>query len=298
MTKADPAKIAMIGLGKMGSAMAAQLRDAGCDVVGWLRSEAARAAFADVGGRTAATLAELADIDVAITMVSDDAAVRQLVLDPGGLADILKAGAAHVSMSTISASLCRDLATAHYNAGQNYLTAPVFGRPEAAKAGALSIVCSGCHVVYDQLKSVLTAMGTPCWIGDQVEQASIVKSAGNQMIIATVELLGEVFALLRKAGVAEDDAHALLVERLFPGPIFNGYSARIRARQWEPPAGDFFLVRKDNSLCLAAADELAVALPLVRFLRDRIDQVIDAGEGKGDVSTLARYCAREAGLGD
>ena len=298
MSEAGPARVAMLGLGKMGSAMAAQLGGAGCDVVGWARSEAARAAFADGGGGTVAALAELADVDVAITMVSDDAAVREVVLGPGGLAGILKPGAAHVSMSTISAALCRELASAHEEAGQDYLTAPVFGRPEAAKAGALSIVCSGGHAVYDRVQPVLAAMGTPRWIGDQVEQASIVKSSGNQMIVATVELLGEVFALLRKAGIAEDDAHALLVERLFPGPIFNGYSARIRARQWEPPAGDFFLARKDNGLCLAAADELAVTLPLVRFLRDRIDQVIDAGEGKGDISTLARYCAREAGLGD
>lgn len=297
MTEAGPARVAVLGLGKMGSAMAAQLRGAGCDVVGWARREAARAAFTDGGGRTVATLAELADVDVAITMVSDDAAVRDVVFGPGGLAGIMKAGAAHVSMSTISASLCRDLATAHHQAGQNYLTAPVFGRPEAAKAGALSIVCSGDHAVYAQVEPVLATMGAPRWIGDKVEQASIVKSAGNQMIVATVEMLGEVFALLRKAGIAEDDAHALLVERLFPGPIFNGYSARIRARQWEPPAGDFFLARKDNGLCLAAADELAVPLPLIQFLRDRIGQVIDAGEGKGDISTLARYCAQEAGLG-
>ena len=296
----DPraANVAVIGLGKMGSAMAAQLKAGGCQVVGWARSEAARARLAEQGGDTVASLGDLLEVDVAITMVSDDKATREVALGANGLIGILEPGAVHVAMSTISPALSRDLQEAHRMAGQNYLSAPVFGRPEAAGAAALSIVCSGPRAAYDAVEPVLKAMGQPRWIGEPVGLANVVKLAGNQMIVTTIELLGEVFALLRKAGVAEDDIHSLLIERLFPGPIFNGYSTLIRARRWEPPAGDLFLARKDNGLCLAAAEELGVNLPLVRFIRDRLDQVIVAGEGKGDVSTLARRCASEAGLDD
>ena len=149
-------KIAFIGLGNMGAPMARQLLRAGHEVTVWNRSaEKAEPPKAD-GAKVAQSLAESAkDAEIAITMLADDHAVESSVLQSGTVADSLPKGATHISMSTISVALSRRLAEEHASRGQKYMTAPVFGRPDAAAAGKLFIAAAGDKQVVEHCRPVL-----------------------------------------------------------------------------------------------------------------------------------------------
>jgi 3-hydroxyisobutyrate dehydrogenase-like beta-hydroxyacid dehydrogenase len=295
----EPIQTGVIGLGKMGSAISDRLIASGRAVLGWDSSEAVRAAFAARGGTLAANLAEMGRASVVLSVVWDDNATREVALGPGGLVDTLPRSATHLAMGTISPALSRLLNASHQANGQRYLAATMFGRPEAAAAGTVLVVCSGARETYVAINSVFDCMGTSRWIGDDPAQANLMKLMGNNMIFVAIELLGEMFVLLRKAGVSEQNARELLVERLFPGPIFSGYAQRVIDRQWSPPAGTIAaLAHKDNNLCIEAAQSLGVELPLVNLMRDQIDEAIRSGAGDLDISAFARGRFAKAGFSD
>lgn len=131
-------KIGFIGLGQMGSAIAANLLQAGHDVTVWNRSSDKTDALVEAGARRAATPVEAAQGEVVMTMLADDRAVEAVVFGEDG---ILNAPALHVGHSTISLALAERLASAARANG--YVSAPVFGRPPAAAAGKLFIVAAG-----------------------------------------------------------------------------------------------------------------------------------------------------------
>ena len=129
-------KVGFVGLGQMGSAMAANLLKAGHEVTVYNRNGAKADPLVKQGARKAASVAEASRGEVVITMLADDNAVSDTVWGNDRLLATLPKGAIHVSMSTISVALSKRLADAHLKAGQRYVAAPVFGRPEAAAAAS------------------------------------------------------------------------------------------------------------------------------------------------------------------
>jgi 3-hydroxyisobutyrate dehydrogenase-like beta-hydroxyacid dehydrogenase len=137
-------KIAFYGLGNMGSHMARNLLRAGHDVTVWNRTLSKAEEFRSDNAKIAKSVADATrDADIAVTMLADDHAVAAAVLDPGGIAEHLAPGGLHISMSTIGVELSRRLAAEHTKRGQHYVSAPVFGRPEAAAAAKLFVVAAG-----------------------------------------------------------------------------------------------------------------------------------------------------------
>src|ERR1700740_1586182 len=136
-------KIGFIGLGHMGSAMAANLVRAGHEVTVFNRSPHKRRALVALGAREAPTVAEACRGEVVITMLADDKAVSSTVLGKGGVVESLSDGSIHVSMSTISVALADELAQTHEGATQYFVSAPVFRPTDAADAAKLFIVAAG-----------------------------------------------------------------------------------------------------------------------------------------------------------
>src|SRR5205807_4896807 len=136
-------KIGFIGLGRMGSAMAANLVKAGHQLTVFNRSPDKRRKLVELGAHEAARIADACRGEAVITMLADDAALSSVTLADGGIVASLPKGAIHVSMSTVSVALARELTKAHAAAGQRFIAAPVFGRPEAAAAAKLFIVAAG-----------------------------------------------------------------------------------------------------------------------------------------------------------
>src|SRR5258705_208250 len=200
-------EIGFVGLGHMGTAMAANLAAAGYHVIAYVRRRDQMDKLARLGLKPTTDVTELFDRKVVISMLPDDTAVRDVVLgreDLGiaGLASGLKRGAIHLSMSTISTFTASHLAREHSRHGQGYVAAPVFGNPDAAKARQLFIVAAGAAPDVERCRVLLEILGQRVFVvGTDPVHANLIKLAGNVLTAATLEMLGEVIALIRKRGL-------------------------------------------------------------------------------------------------
>jgi 3-hydroxyisobutyrate dehydrogenase-like beta-hydroxyacid dehydrogenase len=291
-------KIGFIGLGQMGSGMAANLVKAGHEVTVFNRSADKRAPLVKLGARDAATVAAAcADREVVITMLADDGAVRDIALGQDGIASTLRPSATHISMSTVSVELARNLTEAHARAGQKFLSAPVFGRPDAAAARKLFIVAAGDPDVIRACQPVFDAIGQKTFeIGAEPAAANLAKIAGNFMIAATIETLGEALALVDKGGVEPKAFLDVMTSTLFPAPVYRTYGTLIAERKFSPPGFAAPLGHKDVRLLLAAAESLRVPMPLGSLLNDRFVRLLAQGGEQLDWSAVGRLAADDAGL--
>src|SRR4051812_13819896 len=230
-------KIGFLGLGHMGAHMAANLVKAGYDVTAYNRNRDKARALGEHGAHTAKTIAEACQGDVVITMLADDAAVQSVVLDSGGVHAHLRSGAIHISMSTISVALAERLAAAHAEAGQRFVAAPVFGRPDAAAAAKLFIVAAGDPDAVETCMPLFKVLGQSTFrFGDKPHIANLIKLSGNFLFASLIESLGEAMALVGKAGVDRHEYLTFLTSTLFPAPVYTTYGDIIAQDQFAPPA--------------------------------------------------------------
>lgn len=287
--------VGFIGLGRMGRGMAARLIQAGHRVRVWNRSPAAAEGLE--GAVPVASAAEAFRGEAAISMLADDAALRSVIVE-GGLLDAAERPRVHLSMSTISVALARDLAAVHERAGVAYVAAPVFGRPDAAAEGTLNIVCAGPEAAILAARPLLEAMGARTWpFGAEPGRANAVKLAGNFMLISAIEAMGEACALAEGHGVAGADLLDLLTNTLFASPVYKGYGGAIAANRYEPPGFNLRLGAKDVRLVLQAGEAAGVPMPFASVLRDGLIEAMAHGDGDRDLAALARVSARRSGRG-
>jgi len=227
-------KLAFLGLGNMGQPMARNLAAAKFDLIVWNRSPARADDVVKAGATAAPSVAEAARVDVALTMVADDAALEAIVFD-GRLLETLPGGAIHVSMSTISVALAEKLAAAHAARGSAFVSAPVFGRPDAAAAGKLFIVAAGPSAALETCQPIFDALGQRTFrVGAEARLANLVKLSGNFLLASIIESLAEAFALVRKAGVDPHEYLELLTGTLFTAPLFRTYGTLMADRRYQP----------------------------------------------------------------
>ena len=173
-------KVGFIGLGRMGAGMAANLLEAGHALTVWDRTAGKERPLTDRGASAATHVADACRGDVVITMLADDCAVERIVLGDGGVLGTLRKGAIHLSMSTISVALSERLTAAHAKAGQRFVTAPVFGRPDVAAAGQLFIVAAGAKAAIEACQPLFQVLGQKTFpIGERPRDANLVKLSGN-----------------------------------------------------------------------------------------------------------------------
>ncbi|MGO9039631.1 MAG: NAD(P)-dependent oxidoreductase [Steroidobacteraceae bacterium] len=289
-------KLGFIGLGRMGAAMAANLVKAGHDVGVFNRSPGKSGALVELGARDAATLAEACAGDAVITMLANDDAASDIALGKDGLVAHLRRDAIHVSMSTISVALSKRLAQSHASAGQRYVAAPVFGRPDMAATAKLFIVAGGDPATIDACQPLFNAIGQKTYrIATEPSAANLVKLSGNFLLAAAIEALGEAIALIGKAGI---DRHAyveLLTSSVFNTPAYKTYGNLIVEGKFEPAAFAAPLGYKDIRLALSAAENLQVPLPLASLLHDRFLRLLAQGGEHLDWSAIGGLAAQDAG---
>ncbi len=289
--------VGFIGLGNMGSAMAARLLGAGFGVTVYNRSPGKAEALAARGATVAATVAQACAGDVVITMLANDDALDAVVTGEGGVLATLRDGATHISSSTISAALSKRLTAAHGAAGQQFMTAPVLGRPEAAAAGKLFVLAAGPTDVVDPLMPILDALGQRTFrVSDAAAVGNVVKLSANFLLANVIESLGEAVALVSKAGVDRRDYIDIITSTLFSAPAYETYGGLIAREEFEPAGFAARLGIKDIRLVLAAAEELQVPLPIASLLRDRFLTLLANGGGDLDWSAISTLSQRDAGL--
>ncbi len=282
----------------MGLAMARLLLQAGHRLTVYNRTRSRADQLKDLKPVVAETPAAAArGADVLITMLADDDSLEAVMLGPEGAVAVLPAGAIHISMSTISPALAARLAERHRAAGQVYVAAPVFGRPEAAAAKQLWIVAAGPADALTRCRPVLDALGQGVIVvGDDPPHANVIKLAGNFLLAAAIEAMGEAFALGRKYGIAPADLLDIVNGRLIRSPIYENYGKLIAEERYEPAGFKLKYGLKDIRLALGAAEQVAAPMPLASLIRDRYLAGIARGWGDVDWAALARIAAVDAGL--
>lgn len=287
-------KIGFLGLGNMGAAIAPNLVAAGHDVSVWNRSPEKAEALVARGGVHALTPAEASRAEVVFTMLADDAAVE-------GVADDILAnlddGGIHISLSTISVALAEKLTAAHAAKGQSFVAAPVFGRPAAAADAKLFITAAGAPEAMARIIPLLQAIGQKVEVfGDKPSTASLVKLAGNFLIVSVTETLGEAMALTAKGGADNTQFLDFMTSTLFGSLIYKNYGALIASQTFEPAGFAAVLGAKDVRLVGEAAEGLGVPMPLGDLLSDRLARLVSEGNGHLDLTALSALAFKDAGL--
>ncbi|GLQ49207.1 NAD(P)-dependent oxidoreductase [Dyella flava] len=292
------ALIGVVGLGNMGSALAATLLSKGHAVVAYDRNPQRVEALRVEGAQGAARITDLSHCNIVISSLPDDAALESVMFSlPGGLVDILKPGALHISMSTVSAELSRRLEKRHTEAAQSFIAAPVLGNPDLAKTQRIFILAAGSAVDMQRARPLLEQLGQHIFeLGEDPGAANVMKLACNVMTATTLQSMGEVLTLLTKAGIDPHLAFEVFTGSLFDGRVHKAYGGKIVDRRFKPAGMTAPLAVKDLRLALSEAERQAVPMPMASLVHERLVALVAAGWGDLDWSALGALAARDAGL--
>jgi 3-hydroxyisobutyrate dehydrogenase-like beta-hydroxyacid dehydrogenase len=270
-------KIGWLGLGKMGSAMAPRLLDAGHALVVFNRS----AKPFDDRARIARHPRETLQADVVITMLADDAAVDAVWTGMDPVANTI-----HLNMATVSVGLARRFAGRQ----QDYVAAPVFGRPAAAAKGELDIIAAGPPDAVERCRPLFAVLGKQVFVvGEEPPLANAVKIARNFLLATVIEGLGEAVGLARALGVAPQRFVEIITATSLAAPAYRSYGKLMVERAYEPAQFSMELGLKDVELALATARDHGVPLPSGHLIRQNLLQAIAAGHGAKDWAALGEY---------
>jgi 3-hydroxyisobutyrate dehydrogenase-like beta-hydroxyacid dehydrogenase len=230
-------------------------------------------------------------------MLADDKALGSVLAGDDGLVAGLAEGALHVSMSTIAVATAEQVAARHASRGQRYISAPVFGRPDAAAAAKLFVVVGGDKADIARARPVLEAVGQRIFeAGERPSSANLIKLCGNFAILAAIETMGEAMALAEKGGVPKAQLLEVLTGTLFDSPVYRNYGPILLNERFRPAGFAAPLGLKDMRLVGEAAEESVTPMPLLSLLRDRLLETIAKEGADIDWSSIALTSAKNAGL--
>ena len=278
--------VAVVGLGAMGSRVARRLLDAGHELVVWNRTAERAAPLVEAGATAASTPAEAArSAEVAITMVADPAALRDVTEGPDGVAAGISGETTVVEMSTVGPDAVRHLATV-LPEGTGLLDAPVLGSRGEAEAGTLRIFVGGPAELAERWTPLLSALGMPQHVGPSGAGAAA-KLVANTTLVGTIGVLGEALALANALGLTREKAFEVLAAT----PLAAQAERRRDSveRDEYPPRFALYLARKDAELVVAAAEQAGVDLRLTDAARTWLAEAEDAGWGDRDYSAVLAW---------
>jgi 3-hydroxyisobutyrate dehydrogenase-like beta-hydroxyacid dehydrogenase len=280
-------KVGFVGLGQMGQAMARRLLDAGHEVSVWNRDDSKADALVSAGALVAQSPRDAAAGGIVFTMLGNDAALEAVCHGDDG---ILTAGKdmLHISCSTVSVALTERLTKEHAARGQQFVSAQVLGRPEAAVSGQLAVLAAGSQDLIDRCEPLFEVIGNKVIpMGGEPAMAAASKLAANFSLAAVIETVTEAFAIAGVGGVSKEALLDLFAEVNFGNRMFGAYGKIIAAGTFEPAAFPLKLGRKDIGLGLDALGPDAEA-PIARLLADRMDTLIKRGRGEHDWASLGQ----------
>ena len=287
-------KIAFLGLGKMGSAIARLLMQHGEDVTVWNRTTAHAEPLRAAGAKVAQTAAEaVAGCPVVFTMLIDDAAL-DAVLRGGKVLENLAPEAIHVCMSTLSVAMSRRLTEEHAARGQHFVAAPVFGRPHIAEQGKLWVAVGGATEAVARVRPLLERVGRGITVvSENPWSAHALKLGGNFLITAMIASLTESFVYAEALGIEPEMFLATVNSALFQSPFYEMYG-RIMLHPPEIPGATMAVGEKDMRLFREAAHSAQMRTPLADNFFATFHRAFEAG--MKDQDWAAGYMQLEKGL--
>jgi 3-hydroxyisobutyrate dehydrogenase-like beta-hydroxyacid dehydrogenase len=270
-------RIAFLGVGKMGAAIARHLMKAGHELTVWNRTRANAEPLAKEGAKVAETPAEaVQDADVVFTMVMDDAALEQVMFEGGALKAMMP-GAVHVSLSTISVALSDRLTVMHRTEHLSFVGAPVFGRPNVAEAARLATVVAGERGAVAKVKPLLeTFSRSVTVVSEKPSAAHALKLGGNFLITAMIASLSESMVFAEALGIEPGLFAETVNAALFQSPFYDAYQKLI-LNPPKPPGGTVALGEKDMRLFREAAEGAKLKTPLADGFKAHLDHAIAEG---------------------
>jgi len=289
-------KIALLGLGNLGTPIAESLLSAGFSLTVWNRTASKTESLVKAGAKLAMSPHEaIIPGGILITVLADDTVLEEIVSPQ--LIQRLGNGGLHISMSTISPETSRKLHMLHKSMGSHYISAPIFARPEAVRAKTGNVCLSGEEMARERARQVVQHLVKGTFdFGNDPGAANVIKLAGNFMIGASIEIMSEAFAFAEKNGIPRQSIYEMLTQTLFSAPIFQNYGRIVAHHNYEPVAFYLPLGLKDINLVLQTAEDIQVPMPIADLIRNRFLSAIAKQRTHLDWSALAIGASDDAGL--
>ncbi|MFC0622466.1 2-hydroxy-3-oxopropionate reductase [Kribbella deserti] len=279
-------KIGFIGLGIMGSPMAANLLRAGHDVTGYDVVPASVDRLLQAGGKPAPSIAEaVAGAEVIITMLPDSPQVTEVVLGPGGVLESAVEGQLLIDMSSIAPETSIAVAAAASARGVRALDAPVSGGEAGAIEASLSIMVGGSPEVFEAARPVLELLGKTVVHVGPAGSGQTVKAANQLMVAGIIALVSEAIVLLEASGVDSTKGLEVLAGGLAGNTVLNRKASSMLAREFAP-GFRIDLHHKDMGIALTSARAAGVSLPVTGLVAQLVASARAQGYGGQDHSAL------------
>jgi 3-hydroxyisobutyrate dehydrogenase len=285
----EMAGVAFLGLGAMGSRMAARLIAAGHDVTVWNRSADAAQPLVAAGAKTAGSPAEAAvDAGFLVSMVRDDAASRTVWTGDGGALAAMRDDAVAIDCSTLSLAWVRELSALMADAGRVFLEAPVAGSRPQAEAGELIFLAGGSREAFGAAAPLFDAMGKAAHRVGEHGSGIAAKLVVNAMLAVQAATIAETVCALEKAGLDPERIFAAALQTPVFGPAAHGLAKSVLARAF-PPLFPVELAEKDLSYAL---DVSPADMPVTDAVRAVFAKAVAAGHGEEHLTAVARLYER------
>ncbi len=291
-----PESIGFIGLGLMGQPMALNLVKAGYPVTAYNRTRSKATPLEEAGARAAATPAEAArTADIVCTIVSDSAAMEEVVCGQGGILETIRPGTVLIDSSTISPVVSRKLAALVAAKGGHMLDAPVTGSKHGAAKGELTFMIGGDRKILERVMPVLSVLGKKhIYCGTQ-GLGLAAKLAQNAIQATMVEVFCEGFLLATKAGVPPDTMLEIIQSSLARAQLTDFKAPFIFKGDFTP----FFplkLMHKDLELAMEAAYAESVPMPTAAIVKEVYAAAKAQGKGDLDYAAVITFLEELAGV--
>jgi 3-hydroxyisobutyrate dehydrogenase len=280
-------KVAVLGTGIMGSALARSLLRAGLDVTVWNRTREKAELLASDGAEVASAPAEAAaGADVVLTMLTDWDAVESAMTGPAGALGGMSGNAIWLQMSTIGVAATERAARLAEEQRTTLVDTPVSGSKEPAEKGKLVVIAAGPESALDACEPVFDAVGQKTVrVGAEPGRASAFKLVLNTWLIGLVESMAETVAFARALGFEPE----LFLETISGGPLDSQYAqakGKEMAQEEFPASFPLRLARKDASLVVQETKRRELDLPALRASLGRLDRALELGHGDEDLAAV------------
>jgi 3-hydroxyisobutyrate dehydrogenase-like beta-hydroxyacid dehydrogenase len=273
--------VAVLGMGRMGRALAGRLLEGGHRVVVWNRSKGKAGEIVSAGAREAQSVADAVEgVDVAVTMLANDDAVRAVAF--GELRSSIGEKTIYVDCSTVSPTLSGELAEAF---GVRFVAMPVLGSPAVVSAGQAVFLAGGNADVVDRLGPVVSSLSDNVRRYDTAPLAITAKLASNLLLLSEVVGLAESFAVGRSGGLRDDQLRDLLgTSPMVPPGVKNRFEGVLTGAQ--DPWWTTVLGAKDVGLAVDLARKANVELPEARVVQQLYENVASSGLNDADIAAV------------
>jgi 3-hydroxyisobutyrate dehydrogenase-like beta-hydroxyacid dehydrogenase len=282
----------------MGAPMAGRLSDAGHDLVVWSRTRAHAEALADRAEVARSPAEAGSKAEVAITMLTDGAALEEVVLGRNGLAGGLGSGGLLIDMSTTGPAPARKVAKALEEQGIDLVDAPVAGSVGPATEGTLALMVGGSDEAVSRARPLLETLGDPerTWHVGPVGAGQAAKLMLNLVLGGVTVAVAEGFTLGRLLGLSPDTALDVLEGASVATQTVRSKRDKLRSGDYDDPGFRLALMHKDLRLAVDAARTARASLPAT----ERVAELYAGAKGKGladqDYAAVAAYLASMAPL--